>query len=544
MITSIEKLYYRQTGSFSKTALDYIENAESIRPFYTYAPHYDSVEAVVKNIDQYSYDRNVLADVFHRQYKQAGITPADAVLTNINALSRPNTYAVVTGHQPCLLGGPLYFIYKIAAAVNLANSLNQRFSAYHFVPVYWVGSEDHDFEEINHIHLFGRTLSWQSGQKGATGRMATDNLQPLLADIKTMLGTGEQAQRIMNLLEMAYRPTDNTLGKATRYLVNALFEKYGLLVLDQDDAALKQLFLPVMQREAAQMPSHTVVSRTNQALETNGYPPQAFVRDINLFYLDDERRERIIVHNDQSMSVQNMSLTWSNKAEMLQFMTQNPHRFSPNVILRPLYQQTILPTVAYIGGGGELAYWLQLRDLFTHFGIHYPMLCLRNSAVNIDANTAQKIHALHLTNKDLFENSDKLMVQYVANNTANELDLTAEKEALNTIFTQIEQKAFRIDPTLQTTVAGEMSKAQKSLEALEAKLLRAEKRNFDTDMARIKAVKDKLFPNDGQLQERYDNFLPYYLKYGDAFIDTLTTVLNPIEEQQFLCLYWEETNSL
>lgn len=533
----IEKISYRQTGYFSKIALDYVENSATLRPFYTYEPTFEAIESLLEAIQRHDYKREVLAEVFHAQYQQAGIMPSAEVLDNIAALRQPNTYSVVTGHQPCLFGGPLYFVYKIAAAVSLAKSLTQKFPHCRFVPIYWIGSEDHDFAEINHIKLFGQTLKWDSGQKGATGRMKTVQMQPILDEMKSILGNGEYARKITDLFEAAYNE-HNTLGQATRYWINALFEKYGLLILDQDDILLKRLFLPIMQQEVAQMPTQAIVNRTNQNLEANGYTPQAFVREINLFYLADNLRERIVLDDNQVMVQSDPPIVWANTTQMMEYMAENPDKFSPNVILRPLYQQTVLPSVAYIGGGGELAYWLQLRDLFAHFGVHYPMLCLRNSALNIDSNTALKMPSLHLSKENLFVDTDKLINDYVLRNTANELNLAEEKMMLAAIFDKIRTKAAGIDSTLQGAVAGEMAKTEKAIDVLEAKLLRAEKRNFETDISRIRAIKEKLFPENRQLQERYDSFLPYYIKYGDDFIETLVQLFNPIEEKSFLCLYW------
>jgi uncharacterized protein YllA (UPF0747 family) len=207
---------------------------------------------------------------------------------------------------------------------------------------------------------------------------------------------------------------------------------------------------------------------------------------------------------------------------------------SPNVILRPTYQQTILPNIAYIGGGGELAYWLQQKTTIEAYGANYPVLMLRNSVLWIDKVTWQKCEKLGLSIEDLFSDAQNLATEYVNKHSQNTLDLSEQSQLLQTAFEQILAKALQIDPTLQATVMGEMTKLTKSIETLEQKLLRSEKRKYETATSQIQTIKDKLFPNQS-LQERYDNFIPYYLRHGKTFIATLLQHLNPLDTR-FLVL--------
>lgn len=519
---------HQQTGYFSQFITDYLNNASNTQPFIKYPFQLEAIETMLPKIKAQGYPRAIVAATFQRQYQHIKATPFDAVQQNISALTQPNTFTVVTGHQTNLFTGPLYFFYKIISAINLAEQLNKTHPNEHFVPVYWMGSEDHDFEEINHTYIFGQKITWEQAQKGATGRLATQTLAPVLEQLKTLLGDGKNATTLLQLLEKAYLE-QNTLGNATQYLVNELFGQYGLLVLDQDDNALKQHFTPIIQEELTHFHSHTLVQQTNQALIKSGYPTQAYTRPINFFYLTDDFRQRIeFDEKTQTYAVVNTALKFS-QAELAQTIKQFPERFSPNVILRPLYQQSLLPCVAYVGGGGELAYWMQLKKVFTHYKVHYPMLVLRNSVLWIDRNSAKKIDKLALSIPDLFKDKTDLIAQYVQKNTQQTLDLTSEKEQLQAILTLILEKAKAIDATLEQSAKGEIVKMTKSIATLENKLLRAEKRKFDTSIQQINGLIDRLFPQNS-LQERKDNFIPFYLKYGADFIALLKKELQPFEK--------------
>jgi bacillithiol biosynthesis cysteine-adding enzyme BshC len=259
-----------------------------------------------------------------------------------------------------------------------------------------------------------------------------------------------------------------------------------------------------------------------------GFPSQATPREINFFYIGEHLRERIIEENG-IYKVVNTDLTFS-PAEMEAEIEKHLERFSPNVIMRPIYQELILPNLAYIGGGGELAYWLERQTQFEHFGINFPMLVRRNSALWIDANSAKRMEKLGLSIKELWEDFDSLVKIYLKKNAEEEFQLNGEREKLEAIFHQVAKKTESIDPTLVKTVWAEHAKALKSIEHLEVRLVRAEKQKHENAISQIRSLKEKLFPGNG-LQERYDNFLAYYLRYGDDFFKVLKDNFDPLEKK-------------
>ncbi len=453
-----------------------------------------------------------------------------AVLGNLDLLQESHVYTVVTAHQPNLFLGPLYFIYKILSAVRMAEDLNKIHPDKHFVPVYWMGSEDHDLEELNWTSAYNRKWTWETPQTGAVGRMKTEDLQPLLAEFMTAMGDSDNANTLKNVLQTAYNG-ENTIATATFILVNFLFGKYGLIIINQDSKALKTLFAPIMQDELLERKTEKLVLDDIADLEKQGFKGQAMPRNINLFYhTADFNRSRIVFEQENESkngvySVLNSDLRFSTH-EIISELAEFPERFSPNVVLRPVFQEYILPNIAYIGGGGELAYWQERKRVFDYFKLPFPSLIRRQSLAIINTATQRKMEKTGMTNDDIWLDYESLAKNYINKNAANELDLATEKSELNAVFERILAKAMQTDNSLEKSVLGEQQKIINGIEQLEQKIIRAEKRKHETALQQIQAVLDKIFPNKN-LQERYDNFIPYYVQYGENWFDDLKNAMQP-----------------
>ncbi|MFK7908803.1 MAG: bacillithiol biosynthesis cysteine-adding enzyme BshC, partial [Chitinophagales bacterium] len=420
-------LDFEQTGYFSGLIVDYLSGKESLREFYKYPFELAAFAEVIENTAAKSYDRENLQKVFEKQY--ADLPHTSAVAKNIASIADSNTFTVITGHQTNLFTGPLYFVHKILSVIVLSEQLNETYPDAYIVPVYWMGSEDHDFAEINHTNLFGKKLVWEDakGKDSAMGRISTESLQSVFGELKAILGDSEHAVATLELIKRAYIEQP-TLGKATQFIVNELFGKYGLLVIDQDDADLRKTFVPIIEEELLKRPSKDLVEATNVKLEAKDYHGQAFARDINFFYLTDELRQRIEWNEDESIFEVVDTAVRFTEPQILAEVKAHPERFSPNVILRPVYQQKTIPCLAYIGGGGELAYWMQLQRVFDHYGVNYPMLVLRNSVLCVDKRNAKRMEKSGVDVVNLFRNTEKLVVEYVRENSENQLNVYAEKQ--------------------------------------------------------------------------------------------------------------------
>ncbi|HEY1038671.1 MAG TPA: bacillithiol biosynthesis cysteine-adding enzyme BshC, partial [Bacteroidia bacterium] len=433
---------------------------------------------------------------------------------NISSLKNNNTYTVTTGHQLCLFTGPMYFIYKILTTINCCEYLNKTIPGKKFVPVYWMASEDHDAEEISSAIVFGKKITWETDQKGKVGSFSTKGIEKAIEELEQILGEGEQNKEIINLLKNCY--SKETLADATRHLVNALFGKYGLVIIDGDSKQLKQLFVNELRNELEHGFSYAAVNKTNASLKTEGYSLQVNPREINLFLTRESMRERI-EKNENGYAVVNTNLQFSEK-EMTELLDSEPEIFSPNVILRPLYQQKILPNIAYVGGPGEIAYWLQLKKEFTETGIHFPVLIPRKFALLIDGPTQTKLQKTGINTKQLFHDTEAIIKDFISGD-AEQINLVPEKDLITKNFSELKQKAESIDKSLGGTVDGELQKALKGIENIEQKIIRAIKAKNETSINQIKNIKQKLFP-ENSIQERHDNFIPFWSKNAN-FIDDI-----------------------
>ncbi|MEM1322173.1 MAG: bacillithiol biosynthesis cysteine-adding enzyme BshC [Bacteroidota bacterium] len=520
---NISRIPFADVPQLSERDRMYAQGDERLSSFFKYPVELAAFSEVIKDRAKTTTDRQTLCSVLLEQHQSRGISAPQR--RHIDALQSPHTFTIVTAHQPSLFTGPLYYIYKITSVLHLTQTLNEHYPDYQFVPVFVSGAEDHDFEEINHVRLFNKRLEWQSGEQGPVGAMKTATLQPILEELKEVLGNGENAVHIYDIIHRCH--TENThYGPAANALAHELFKDQGLLVLNMSDARLKRLFIPVLKEELVNQPSKALVDAEGNRLEEAGFRQQAMAREINLFYLSEQSRERIVFENGQ-YEVLNTSLHFSPEA-MLQELEARPERFSPNVVMRPLYQELILPNLAYIGGGGELAYWMERQTQFDHFGINFPMLIRRNSVLWIDKGSSKKRKKLGLDIIDLFADSDQLVRQFVHRQSDEPLHLQEEKQQFQALFETIKTKATQVDPTLAKAVAAEASRQFKAVEQLEGRLVRAEKQKHETALQQIRGLKEKLFPANG-LQERHDNFLAFYLRYGTAFFEVLREALDPLE---------------
>lgn len=519
----VERIPFKDVPQFSTRDKAYVLADSKLRPFYEHPVQLEQFAAVMEARDQSQPDRALLHRVLTKQYAQ--LAEQSVSLEQIEKLKDEHTYTVVTAHQPSLFTGPLYFVYKLFSCINLAKQLQKAHPGKHVVPVFILGGEDHDFEEINHLHLFGKRLEWQQDKAGAVGRLPSSSLVPVLEELRKILGDSNQATELHEILERSFRQ-HTTYGKGMQALLHELFADRGLLVFSMDDAELKRAFVPLMKREIFEQASKDLVESTQKALEEIGLSAQAHARDINFFYLEEGARRRL-VEEDGVYRVLDSDIYFTPETLLLE-MEYHPERFSPNVIMRPIYQELILPNLAYIGGGGELAYWLERKSQFRAFQIPFPMLIRRNSALWVDSGSVRKLEKLNLKVPDLLDDTDHIIRYFVEREAAEPLDLEEEKKFLQELFERIARHAEDVDPTLVGYVGSEGVKQLKSLEQIEGRLMRAEKQKHETAIKQLRSLKDKLFPSNG-LQERQENFMGIYLKHGQTFFDLLEAELNPLE---------------
>lgn len=506
---TVHSVDLRNTGQFPALLLDYLDQKASLDDFYEVYPTLENARKIIdQRADFGAGKRETLVKVLEKQYEGLPSVP------DFSSLLDEKTFTVTTGHQLNIFTGPLYIIYKIVTTINLARALQEAYPDCRFVPVYWMATEDHDFDEIASFHLFGQTYKWEGDHKGAVGRLNPKELEKIL----------KQLPDRPLLFTKAYLENE-TLSDAVRCYMHELFGKEGLVCLDADDADLKRHFLPVIKQELIAPQSAELVSQTTAKLSALGYHTPVNAREINLFYLTDNLRERIVKEGDR-FAVMNTNISFS-ESEITALADAHPEYFSPNVVLRPLYEEVILPNLAYIGGPSEVPYWMQLKAVFDYYKVTFPMLIPRNFALYLNEHQGSKIEKLGIDHADLFLDEVALRRKYVNEHSNNTLDLNNEKQIFRGMFESILKKAVAIEKTMDGAVKAEETRLLHLLDHLENRIRKAEERNYESEITQLLSLKNKLFPS-GSAQERYDNLLSFYTK-DPEFISRLFGAFDPLD---------------
>ena len=518
----VEKYAFDQVPYLSKSDVAYQIEPKKFQDFIEFLPHQESFSSAMQKRRQFPVDRKLLVEVLLQQYE--GLTETDVINEQIEKLKSEDTFVVVTAHQPSLCTGPLYFIYKILSAINLAESLNQENTDFHIVPVFIIGGEDHDFEEVNHFKLRDHVLEWTNSEVGSVGRMSTEGLPDVMNTARKILGNSRRTEEILSIFERPFADLES-YGKAVFSIVHQLFGAYGLVVINMDHRSLKRKMGDIFRDDLIHHTSKALVEKAQQKLANMGFGAQAFPREINLFYLKDGMRERIEV-KDGHYFILNTNIEFS-QTELLKELEDHPERFSPNVILRPLYQERILPNIAYIGGGGELAYWMERKEQFKNYGVFYPVLLRRDSVLWVSSQTQKWMKKMGVELPYFFDEEDAIIRKYLSSHIPD-MVLNGEKTEISRIWEEIEEKARTLDPTLGPSADAALTRVQKEISRLETRMFRASKRQEETAVNRIRKVRSNLFPG-GSLQERKNNVIEYLFDCEGDFLEILKSILDPLD---------------
>ena len=450
-MSKIHSINYSDTGFFSEHIVRYLKGDATLKPFYNLPPVIESFAKAIDFKGKENCNRELLVSILLEQNKECHANS----INNVKSLADKSTFTVCTGHQLCLFTGPLYFIYKILSTINLAEELQRKYPDNKFVPVYWMASEDHDFEEINHIRIFGKTISWSKeeatgNEATSAGKIETKSLQRVFAELTRQIGAETKAKAFIGRLSAIYLGSDN-LAQATRSLANDLFGSYGLVIMDADDSRFKKEFAPILFDDVFNNTNVNLVNESIQKLMDIGIKPIVNPRPINVFYLTEKFRQRIEKNNDGNFSIVNTDLVFT--AEQLKSeLEQHPERFSPNVVLRSLYQEKTLPNIAYVGGAGELSYWMEYKKMFERHNVFFPILMLRNSILFVDEASSLKIKKLNLQVTDFFTETELLIKQYVTGLANENNNFEVEGQALKKLYENISTKVASVDITLKASV--------------------------------------------------------------------------------------------
>lgn len=518
---------YEKIPYFSARDKAYIQEDSRLEPFIKYPVDIDAFTKIFRDKMHDDTDRSLLASVLRKQYNEMNALNAEHE-KKIDSLLDENTYTITTAHQPCLFTGPLYVIYKIISVINTAETIHNHYPEKKIVPVFIVGGEDHDFEEINHTYVFGNRIEWNNPHaSGPVGRLTMETMDNALDELKELCKNDEEAMKWYDFMNRNYKES-STYGLATQKIIHTLFQDTDLLVLSMDDPDFKQAFSPIISKEILKQYSAPYVREAQANLVEAGFDEQAYVRDINFFYLHDNKRRRIENVKD-NFSIVDSDLVFTT-SEIVSEIENYPERFSPNVVMRPIYQEFILPNLAYIGGGGELAYWMERKMQFEAFDINFPMLIRRDSVLLIDKRTEKDLNKLNMDLTDLFYNVEVLIKNFAIKEGEGETSLSAYRKEINAIFAEIAEQAFSIDKSLRKYVKAEEADVQKIIGQIESKLLKAEKERLEIELNKIRKLKDRIFPGNS-LQERHDNFLTWVIRYDEKFWNSLYENLDVFKKE-------------
>jgi bacillithiol biosynthesis cysteine-adding enzyme BshC len=485
-----------------------------------------SLSAHARLVQRTAYPRQEVAEILRRQNEGWGA--GTNVQNNLAVLAQERSVAVVTGQQVGIFGGPLFTIYKALTCLKLAQRLSAQLGA-PIVPVFWLAADDDDLAEMNRLVLPGRdntlrtiTCALDSAERKPAFKVhLTSQVEECHRVLAESLADSEFKPEILRALEKAYAPGQSLLDAFARWIAYLLGD-LGLVLLDPTDPALRRLAAPIFQREIAEhSPSTAAALQASAKLEQRGFSVQAPQREgrCNLFFVDEQRHG--LEWRDGEFVAADGRLRCSPE-ELLQRIESEPHCFSTNVITRPVLQDFLLPTVAYIGGPAEIAYFAQLRGVYERFGVTMPAIYPRKSLTLLEKKIGHVFEKYSLQLTDFWSNPEELLSRVAKREAPEGLfdPVASARDELGRRLAMLKERAVQLDPTLAAFIDKEHGKILHQLDALEKKLLQATKRQNETLQQQILKAAHALYPLQ-HLQERELSIIPFLCKYGRNLVARL-----------------------
>jgi len=509
-------------GIFSLWLQKLAEKDNSLKPFIGGYNNIEFTKELIADKKYPSHFRTELSKALTNQY--IGIETCEAEKISSIKLTNQDTYTVTTGHQLSFAAGPLYFILKAIHTISLATEIENKLGV-SVVPIFWMADEDHDFNEINHLNFFNTKIGSKDFNlnKIPAGNFDTSVFAEAIKFIAEKWGGNHN--EILTEIKNIYSNNTN-LTQATRQLIHLLFGRFGMLALSANDTQLKKLASDLFQKEFKEQFVFLGVNESSHNLVSQNIIPenklQAKARAINFFYFNDGLRNKVEIENGKVVLGNGKEFSI---VEFENLVQNNPENVSPNVFFRPLFQELILPNLAYIGGGAEVSYWLQLGQSFKQAKIQMPMIIQRNSVLPIERKLFDKFLSLGFTDTELLKSSAELVNIFLEKNS-DEISLEKQKDEITKVFIQILEKAKLIDSTLQGSVEAEKVKSIAGISNIEQKINKARKLKFEQQTKQIQKISERIKPQ-GVLNERVDSGIQYLSKNGFSFLDDLLEIAEP-----------------
>ncbi len=507
----INKISFNDIESIPQLVKDFLhQNIEGFEN-HTFSLDHFKQQIHLKKDSFSSKKREILFEVFESQLSE--LTLSSKQRENIDHLKQPDTFTITTGHQLNLFSGPVFFVYKILQTIKTCTYLKENFPDFNFVPVYWMASEDHDFAEINHFKTENNYYETHEKSGGPVGRIEISDIY-FISEFEKEFKDSVFGTELILMMKEAYK-AGNTLTEAIKILVNRLFSEFGLLILDGDSKKLKSEMKEIFKDELLHF-SLQKTSKKKVDLLTEKYGKvQVNPREINLFYLS-ETRDRI-EFNGQKYSIVDKNIQFTEE-EILDELDNHPDKFSPNALMRPVYQENVLPNLAYIGGNAEIMYWLELKDYFSKVAIPFPILIPRNSMLFLKEKTLGKIDKLDLKIEDFFRNFTVITNQKILKDNPVLQLLQEKEELLISNFSALKASAETTEKSFGNMVKAEEVRQLKSFKRMKKRLLHAEKIKQNEMLERLENLFLDVHPAK-IWQERVYNFSVFFSDYGYSWLE-------------------------
>jgi bacillithiol biosynthesis cysteine-adding enzyme BshC len=514
----IKKVAVTETPYVSKLARDYFLGKD----LGGLSPGIPTMEQIISKAGQKQFtatQRESLINALYKQYKRDGIElePNSPVTENIEALRSNNTFTFTTGQQIHIFLGPLFFVYKIQSLIAHARQFNDQQADIKTVPVFWMATEDHDLEEIDHVKLYGTTFTWETNPGNAVGRLKCEGLQQLIEKLEERADKNEQNAAFFDMLRRHYTP-EKSLAAATRSLIHELFGNDGLLIIDPDDKQLKQSFLSTAKKDIQEKVVHRFAGPTTALFKKQGYEPRVNPQEINYFWLDKDKRIKLKAQGEHIIKED------SGETISMEEIFSNIEKLSPNVLTRPLYQETILPNILFLGGSAEVEYWLPLQQAFAELGLQFPVLIQRDSVLILSSKNLEFIESNGFGWEQLFK-SEKDLAEYYFEFIHQKSEKLSERVAgMETVMSALKEELEK--RSTPGAIFKEINDIQKAFSRLEKMLadeeLRLQKENVI--LGKILKLKAKFFDTKQERDEfvvAYPGMVNYSIEKTDALLPEL-----------------------
>jgi bacillithiol biosynthesis cysteine-adding enzyme BshC len=531
-------------SSLTKTSrlfTDLTENPEKVREFYPL--HYkdeNSWRTIMDKVHERNTDYSELAQILKQQ--NTDLCASGKAINNIEKLASGNAFAVVTGQQVGIFTGPLYTIYKAMTAIKLSEYLSEKYQA-DFIPVFWIESNDHDLEEANHIYLLDSNsdlvkLEYKPSQYtpncSVKDVLIDDGFLDIINDLLKSSPNTEFKKDIFDIICESYLPS-KSLSYGFGQMMSRLFSKYGLVFIDPSDPDVKNLMSPIFQREIeSPLKSVGIVNSAGERLRSLGYESQIEKSDDSTcLFIEESGARRKLFFRDGNYEIDGSGMKLS-KSQLLETLQIAPWRFSPNVALRPVIQDYILPTVTYVAGPGEASYFAQLNNLYAYMNVSMPIIHPRAGFTIVESKVQRVMEKNGLEISDLSEHYEKLFSRVSKQHVSDKLEqlIESSRSEIESVFEKLSSELIHIDPNIENVTESARKKIDQQINILRERAYQLQRSRDDIIRNQIKRACMNIYPDD-KPQERVFNVVQYLVLYGTDLLNEIMTVINPEDIKHF-----------